>query len=408
MARGKRSTRGAKKPAAGVEEDPKVPALPPLGADANDDKDDAAPAAKKAKVDDAQATSATDFRGGQESWNAMLYQLLLYKAQNGNFDVPPDASYRLLRNWAETQRKHYALYQEDRTSGTFLNADRIAVLDAIGFQWNVAGDMFWEANFAALAAYKAEHGDVKVPRVYAKNPKLAEWVTEQRRQWKARGEGKPHILTDERTAQLDGLGMVWKVRDRADWNDRYEQLLEFKKENGHCVVPQHYARNRPLGKWVAKQREQYRFYREGKHSFLTEERIDLLKSVGFVWKIKGRKKAVPAEEASAGAAKSPFGEAPRSLAKAEKEEEEATKGGDAAAALPPALAAAVKAEEALAKAGDKKMPPLSQEQLLQASMAAIASQASGGSQMADIAAALRLGGAGAAAAQAGETKGTFV
>ena len=25
-------------------------------------------------------------------------------------------------------------------------------------------------------------------------------------------------------------GFVWKVRDRADWNDRYEQLLEFKKE----------------------------------------------------------------------------------------------------------------------------------------------------------------------------------
>ena len=85
-------------------------------------------------------------------------------------------------------------------------------------------------------------------------------------------------MTDERKEKLDALGFLWKVRERADWNDRYEQLLEYKKENGHCVVPQvnrvnvvhydlcitqactyqshklkqHYQENRALGKWVAK------------------------------------------------------------------------------------------------------------------------------------------------------------
>lgn len=39
-----------------------------------------------------------------------------------------------------------------------------------------------------------------------------------------------------------------------------------------------------------QQREQFRFYHAGKHSFLTEERIDLLKSLGFVWRVKGRVK----------------------------------------------------------------------------------------------------------------------
>lgn len=43
-----------------------------------------------------------------------------------------------------------------------------------------------------------------------------------------------------------------------------------------------------LGKWVAKQREQYCYYQEGKHSFLTEERIDLLNAIGFVWRLKGK------------------------------------------------------------------------------------------------------------------------
>ena len=59
-------------------------------------------------------------------------------------------------------------------------------------------------------------------------------------------------------------------------------------KNGHCIVPQFFHKNRALGKWVAKQREQYRFYKEGRHSFLTDERIDLLKSINFTWQIKGR------------------------------------------------------------------------------------------------------------------------
>lgn len=103
-------------------------------------------------------------------------------------------------------------------------------------------------------------------------------VTDQRRQLKAKLDGRPSMMTDERKEKLDALGFLWKVRERADWNDRYEQLLEYKKENGHCVVPQvnrvnvmyydlyitqactyqsrklkqHYQENRALGKWVAK------------------------------------------------------------------------------------------------------------------------------------------------------------
>mmetsp|Transcript_12198 Transcript_12198/g.21923 ORF Transcript_12198/g.21923 Transcript_12198/m.21923 type:complete len:565 (-) Transcript_12198:110-1804(-) len=360
----------------------------------------------------AQPTSslASDFRGGQESWNVMLYQLLLYKAQRGDLNIPHnDVSYRLLYNWVQTQRKHFKLYQENKTSSTFLNADRIAVLDAIDFQWNVRGDTFWQKNFDCLVKYKNEHGDVRVPRLYTKNPKLGEWVTDQRRQWKSKMDGKPNLMTEDRKAKLDEVGFVWKVRDRADWNDRYEQLLEFKKENGHCIVPQHYTRNRALGKWVAKQREQYRFYREGKHSFLTEERIDLLKSVGFVWQIKGRglNKKQPGKLPGVGGINIEVKE--KSLAKVEQEEKEkemknlgmasvlaTTTGGDM---RPPAPKVATMS--GLTQVGrDRKLPSLptisqqiSQQQLLQANMAAIAAHASSNQNMvADLAAALRLGG----------------
>ena len=45
-------------------------------------------------------------------------------------------------------------------------------------------------------------------------------------------------MTDERKEKLDAIGFLWKVRERADWNDRYQELVEYKNENGHCVVPQ--------------------------------------------------------------------------------------------------------------------------------------------------------------------------
>eukprot|EP00804_Cyclotella_cryptica_P028722 CCRYP_008225-RA/>CCRYP_008225-RA protein AED:0.05 eAED:0.05 QI:205/1/1/1/1/1/4/428/534 len=239
---------------------------------------------------------------GQDDWNSMLFSLLLFKARWGDFNVPPnDPENASLHDWVLEQRALYKLSQEnggedDSTPSGGLTPDRISVLDTIGFTWNIRGDVFWQKQYDALVAYKTEHGDVKVPRLFSKNPKLGEWVTEQRRQLKAKLDGRPSMMTDERKEKLDAIGFVWKVRERADWNDRYEQLLEFKKENGHCVVPQHYTQNRALGKWVAKQREQYRFYHAGRHSFLTEERIDLLKSLGFVWRVKGKGKEILEEQ----------------------------------------------------------------------------------------------------------------
>jgi hypothetical protein len=176
-------------------------------------------------------TDASSMRGNYESWNDMLYQLLLFKARNGDVNVPDnDTRYRPLYDWVQTQREHYTLYQQDETSTALLNADRVAVLESIDIQCTVRGEMLWQTYFDALVAYKNEHDDVRVPRHYEKVPKLSEWVTDQRRQCKLRLEGKPSTMTAERMAKLDQLGFVWQFRDRMDWNERYEKLLEYKKE----------------------------------------------------------------------------------------------------------------------------------------------------------------------------------
>lgn len=73
-----------------------------------------------------------------------------------------------------------------------------------------------------------------------------------------------------------------KTRE-ARWIVRYNELLEFRVENGHCRVPHGYSQNRKLSWWVMNQRAQFAHRKQGKKTWLTDERIQLLNDVGFIW-----------------------------------------------------------------------------------------------------------------------------
>jgi hypothetical protein len=60
------------------------------------------------------------------------------------------------------------------------------------------------------------------------------------------------------------------------FDDKFEELLKFKEEHGHCKVPRSYPNN--LGHWVNKIRQ--RKHRRSKEEIL---RLD---SIGFVWSMK--------------------------------------------------------------------------------------------------------------------------
>lgn len=49
------------------------------------------------------------------------------------------------------------------------------------------------------------------------------------------------------------------------------------------MVPQRYQVNPQLGTWVHTQRRQYKLMQEGKKSSMTQDKIDALNAVGFVW-----------------------------------------------------------------------------------------------------------------------------
>ena len=117
-------------------------------------------------------------------------------------------------------------------------------------------------------------------------PGLGDWLTDQRRQYKAWKQVQSTQLTQERRDKLTSIGFVWSVRNRPEWEQRYHELLQYKEKHGDCKVPQHFKPNKSLGKWVAKQREQYKLLRKGQHSFLTPYRLEKLNQAGFVWQVR--------------------------------------------------------------------------------------------------------------------------
>ena len=93
-------------------------------------------------------------------------------------------------------------------------------------------------------------------------------------------------MTQERVRVLDELGFCWQHKLNI-WSLRYQELLEFKKSQGHTVVPSHYKENPKLATWVKCQRRQKKLLDSGRPNTLTTERLGLLNAVDFAWTAQG-------------------------------------------------------------------------------------------------------------------------
>lgn len=83
---------------------------------------------------------------------------------------------------------------------------------------------------------------------------------------------------------------------RVSWEDRIQQLNDYKVEFGDLAIPIRYKRNPSLGKFVHNTREQYKlFHNKTKAGYkkkcsLTAERITELEGIGFLWSTERGKK----------------------------------------------------------------------------------------------------------------------
>lgn len=92
-------------------------------------------------------------------------------------------------------------------------------------------------------------------------------------------------MTDDRVLALNALGFVWNAHE-AGWEERFNELLKFKAEKGHCNVPSLYKENQKLATWVKCARRQYKLLVAQKRSNMTLERATRLATIGFVWELR--------------------------------------------------------------------------------------------------------------------------
>lgn len=222
-----------------------------------------------------------------DRWNEKFNELVAYKEEHGDCMVPQ--AYETnpsLGRWVRYQR-----------FDGFMTKERVEKLNSIGFIWG-AKEAVWNSHIDQLKEYRNIFGHVNVPQnCDDEYRKLSMWVQNQRVQYRylKNGNAKKSFLTPERIAILESLGFAWDMNE-VYWMEKWHMLKKFTEDHGHANVPSRYEQNPRLARWVLNQRVQFRKHlRQQKNdhedepgqtksgSRLTQKRIDLLNSLGFVW-----------------------------------------------------------------------------------------------------------------------------
>ena len=236
-------------------------------------------------------------------------ELLQYKKENGNALVPHIyPQNEQLGMWVHKQRRNYKVYKQQlnnklnvETTDTSLSHERVHKLNQAGFVWDVH-EAQWLERYEELKQYRKDYGDTFVPRSYTT---LGKWVEKQRADYKKymakkkaeEGENLLHDLdegetktirkyqtamNEERIRLLESEDFVWDPFEYA-WQMKFEELCEWIALNGHGAIRRGKNTYSPLEGWADHQRTLYKKYLNGEKTSLTEERIEKLQRVGFVF-----------------------------------------------------------------------------------------------------------------------------
>ncbi len=219
-----------------------------------------------------------------KKWIKNFNDLADYKKINGTCEVPP-SQHTPLSYWVTQQHKEYQKVQEGKPSR--LTLQKVQQLTDLGFTFrHVARSFTWEERMEQLKRYKEIHGHVRVPK---SDPDLGVFVNRQRYEYSKYQNNRPSTMNEARLKDLQDLDFVFvagKKMDHIDyknkktWEERYNELLQFRDANGHAIVPQSHP---GLGEWVHSQRLYYKKLKAGKKSPLTNERVLKLADAGFVF-----------------------------------------------------------------------------------------------------------------------------
>lgn len=201
-------------------------------------------------------------------WKEKFEYLHIFKETYGHVNVPQRFEYNPgLGSWVGKQRGYFFKNK--------IHKNRINLLETLGFEW-APGKIFsfnasWNKRYQELRYFRALYGHCNVPCKYFLNKELGFWVKNQRQFY------KKGIVQNTRIRLLSEVGFEWKRREpfvKLKWNQRFKELEIYIKKYGNSLVPQ---RSGALGKWVQKQRDQY------KKKVLKKDHKNLLDGLNFIW-----------------------------------------------------------------------------------------------------------------------------
>jgi hypothetical protein len=231
-------------------------------------------------------------RHANSCWGNMLSQALEFKQNHGHLKVPSKCK---LGRWVVKWRRAYKEYK--MTNGQKGDPLRMRHLESIGLVRDISNGYVmayvhssWDDMFNLLLEFKHKHGHFNIPRDSNENQRLLNWVT----RWK--GKYREYKITNgqkgdpERMKRLESVGLVDDIstgyeqkRDASSsWDDRINQVLEFKRKHGHPIVPSKWDENPKLGRWVKNKRYKYREYKISNGQKGDPEQMKRLESIGLV------------------------------------------------------------------------------------------------------------------------------
>mmetsp|Transcript_33806 Transcript_33806/g.73100 ORF Transcript_33806/g.73100 Transcript_33806/m.73100 type:complete len:1083 (+) Transcript_33806:113-3361(+) len=224
-------------------------------------------------------------------WDEMWGKLRDYKNEHGHCNVSTSLGTELA-HWVAAQRRMYnKLIGGKPGKRACLDAIKMQRLTELGFQFRPRGSYAaWDNQMKGLWKFLEENGHCRIP---VNHPTLGSFVKLARRDYKNWTQGKPSSMTPERLASLKEVGFIFeggKSPQRApgptkSWDERLQDLLMYKAEFGHTVVPQNSGQ---LGAWVHAQRVHYKKYKEGHKSQMTAEKALKLTEIGFCFNASDR------------------------------------------------------------------------------------------------------------------------
>ena len=211
------------------------------------------------------------------SWQRYFAEAKAYFAEHGDLNVPYEYK---AENGADLGAwiRRIRTYKKSGIQNTYLTAERIAELEAMGMIWSVP-DYLWEANFAGALDFYRKNGHLNVPADYCAPDglKIGTWIRRQRalRSGKAKMGVPP---TEEQIARLNEIGMTWKNHHEAAWDTGYHAALTYYRSHGDLCVPTSYIApdGYKLGAWIADRRE------KGKENH-SVQRQKQLEEIGMIW-----------------------------------------------------------------------------------------------------------------------------